>query len=326
MSPGSTLPGRVFYLGSDAALRTALEAALDLGIVSATASAPRSGDLVLLDARAPASGLVGGNAFSACRTWHQSSGPRVVMLLDSEDAQGGAIARFCGAEACISVVGSAPSGDLEAVRRLLTGGGKRSKVDELLERFERKLESDPGKRDLGLRRMVHSSASGSLMAQLSDPETGLWDGAFASYKIDEELKRAIRMRQPLTLVLLDIGVEEADLPQDGKSRGLFFAEVASVFLNESRDIDVLARFTPTVFLFLLPGTGIEGGGIVARRMVDGLRTRTPIAGITLDPRAGLVTAPAPGIEHREAFLLKAEACLSRARDGAGGSGVCSALE
>lgn len=326
MPPGNQSSIRLLYVGQDPGLRERLSKELAAEVLSAAPTLPQAGDLVLLDTRAPDPALRGGNAFSACRAWRQDLGVRVIALVDADDVHAGPIATFCGAEASLRVRAGAIEGDLASLRAAVTGTGRRSKVDDLLAHYERKLEQDPTKKQLGMRRIVASDASSALMAQLSDPETGLWDGAFASYKIDEELKRAIRMRQPLTLILLDLGVSEDMLATEARTRRLLLAEVAAVFLNESRDIDVLSRFTPTVFLFLLPGTGHEGGGVVARRMIDGLRTRSPIAGIALDPRAGLVTVPAPGVEHREAFLMRAEACLARARAAVGGSGVSSALE
>src|SRR5262249_52740512 len=150
---------------------------------------------------------------------------------------------------------------------------------------------DAGKRASGLHRLLNASSAGSAISQWTDAETGLFDAPFASFKIDEELKRANRMNQPLTLVLLDIGVPEQALPREPKKKRVLFAEVASVFLNSSRDIDVLARFTPTTFLFLLPGTGHDGGMIAARRMIEGLRQKSPIQGVALDPKAGMVTVP-----------------------------------
>ena len=317
---------RVFASGIEKGLLRELELGIDQTIGSCAMESVRSGDLVILDAARLAGDSANRSPFCVARALKQVPGVGVVMLVPDDDPHAQVIARFCGVDACVTTTAGGGHGDLAAVRALLTTPTRKSKVDELLERYERKLESDRATRDVGLQRLISATASGGLMSQLSDPDTGLWDGEFASYKIDEELKRAIRMRQPLTLVLLDIGVAEDRLPHDAKQRRLLFAEVASVFLNETRDIDVLARFTPTVFLFLLPGTGHEGGGIVARRMVDGLRTRSPIAGVEVDPRAGLVTAPAPGLEHREAFLLRAEACLGEARNQAGGSGVCSSPE
>ncbi len=99
-----------------------------------------------------------------------------------------------------------------------------------------------------------------------------------------------------------------------------------MFLNECRDIDVLARFTETTFLFLLPGTGLDGADRVALRMLHSLREREYGAGTRLDPKAGLVTVPATGISERRSFLARAEACLRVAQQGGGEGGLCTCWE
>ena len=91
-------------------------------------------------------------------------------------------------------------------------------------------------------------------------------------------------------------------------------------------IDVLARFTASTFLFLLPGTGPDGALVLARRMLQSLRERTFAEGVRLQPYAGMAWTPQSGITDRKAFLLCAEACLERARSGVGDGGVCGSLE
>jgi GGDEF domain-containing protein len=99
------------------------------------------------------------------------------------------------------------------------------------------------------------------------------------------------------------------------------AEAAGVFLNECRDIDVLARFQPTVFLFLLPGTGPDGATVLANRILAALRERFS-AGPSVAPVAGLCSVPSADVPDRRAFLAVAEACLARA--AATGPGTVSA--
>ena len=94
-------------------------------------------------------------------------------------------------------------------------------------------------------------------------------------------------------------------------------------MNECRDIDVLARFAPTVFLFLLPGTGPEGAEVLAKRILLALRTRlAAIAPVV--PACGLSSVPSSEVPDRRAFLAIAEACLGRAL--ASGGGVCSSWQ
>jgi len=321
---GRQAPARVFHAGSRQAARKQVGELLGRQVTPGWPDPPLAGDLVLIEP--DAQGAPYGNAFCALRAFKEVPGVRAIVLVAAGDQHAQALARFCQADACIGLLGDDLAGDHGEVRETLLGTRRHVSVDDLLARYEQRLGEDSGKRASGLHKLLSASGTGSVMSQWTDAETGLFDAPFASFKIDEELKRANRMNQPLTLVLLDIGVAEQDLPRETKAKRMLLAEVASVFLNSSRDIDVLARFTPTTFLFLLPGTGQEGGLIASRRMIEGLRQRSPIGGVTLDPRAGLVTVPCAGIEHREAFLMRAEDCLERARSGQGGSGVCASLE
>lgn len=104
------------------------------------------------------------------------------------------------------------------------------------------------------------------------------------------------------------------------------AEVAAIFLGECRDIDTLARFTEKEFLFLLPGTGVDGASAVARRMLEELRSHRYSVEIELNPVVGLATVPASGISDKREFLERAENCLAAARSGAGDAGLCSSCE
>ena len=131
---------------------------------------------------------------------------------------------------------------------------------------------------------------------------------------------------PLSLLLLDIGVAEDGWPPEPDGRRELLAEVASVFLNECRDIDILARYTPTVFLFLLPGTGAEGAAALCRRMLDSLCSRSFASGVDLEPVAGIITVPRADLPNPRKFLSAAEACLALAQRGHGERGLCATWE
>jgi GGDEF domain-containing protein len=253
-----------------------------------------------------------------------ASGARVYVLVLAGDAISPEIARFCLADGAVEVKGDRLVPD---PRELVAHPSprKRVSIDALLEKIERQIEGDAGRQASALRKLLRAAPSGSLLEQLTDPETGLFDGPYAGLKIDEEFKRAIRFHQPLSLVLLDIG-PVGGLPADSASRRTVLAEVAGVFLNECRDIDVLARFTESIFLFLLPGTGVPGATAVTRRMLATLRERRFAAGVRLEPYAGLASVPAAGVTNREGFLVRAEACLLLAKDGAGEAGLCADRE
>jgi GGDEF domain-containing protein len=278
---------------------------------------------VFLAVRQDAAGaaeLPEGNAFAACRILKQNPHVRVFVLVDRGDAYSPEIARFCMADGSVTL-DEGEVRDLSMVEGSVFAVRERAPIDELLASLERELASDEGKRSSAIQRILDEQRHDWVLDHLTDKATGLFAAAFASFKLEEEFKRAVRFHQPLSLILLDLGDDA--LPADPSARDGVLAEAASVFLTACRDIDVLARFTETTFLFLLPGTGPDGAKVLARRMLEELRTRS---NHRLSPRAGLATVPAAGIADRGAFLARVEACLRLAQDGRGEGGLCVSCE
>lgn len=319
---------RWFHVGEDAGVRDAVAAVLGAGPATDPLDRAAAGDLVVVesfgDFRArPES--PGGHAFSLVRALKDRRGPMVFVVVRKGDTTGRGVARFCLADGSLAWDGR----KLDGVEELAWDRRSRPRrsVDELLAQFEAK-GRDAARSVSAVQRLAHWEREEHLMHQLQDPATGLFDGPYAALKIDEEFKRASRFQLPLSLVLLDIGTHDAkgtELPAAGEARQALLADVASVFLNESRDIDVLSRFTETVFLFLLPGTGTDGAAVLARRMLAGLRARE-FAGHAIAPYAGIATVPSAGLADRRAFLAAAEVCLRRAQSGAGQDGLCTNWE
>jgi GGDEF domain-containing protein len=306
-----------FWVGSRAAVRDAVAAALGREPASGPATAARAGDAVVADLLAGADAcrdLPGGHVLGAVRAWKDVPGIAAWVVVAHDDRLGPQLARVAGADGVLRVL---PDGRIDAKEALAPAPPRRAPVDELLSRLEPKLASSGP--DSPLQRLLRFEAEDSLARRLQDAETGLFDGPYAALKLDEEWKRAHRFRQPLSLLLLDLGPRVAQLGD--AERRLVFAEAAGVFLNECRDIDVLARFAPTVFLFLLPGTAPDGAEVLARRIVAALQrrfaTRTDTA-----PACGVCTVPADDVPDRRAFLMLAEACLERAR-AQGAGAVCT---
>ena len=310
-----TMNSRVYAPIADSNLRDAVARATGCDVRAEFPTDPAPGDLVVLDATAGlqvgGSDSVLGNAFSACRAIKREPRTRVFVVIASDDPFGEEIARFCMADGVLRRAGEG----LVGLERLAGPGGPsdrtRPPVDDLLDRYETRLQDDPERAASALERIAAEADSDSVTARFTDAETGLYDGAFAGFKLDEELKRAVRFHHPLSLLLLDCGV--AQWPRDDGLRRTILAEIAGIFLEECRDIDVLARFTETVFLFLLPGTGPDGAAVVAGRMVESLTAREFSGDVTLQPSIGIATAPHPEVPDRRAFLGRAEAAMERAR-------------
>jgi hypothetical protein len=324
VSPGARWR-RAFHVGPTQAVREALAAALGMKVDGGAPPDPTAGDLIAVEASAHGPMVPFDNAFLACRAWKERAAVTVYVVLSPDDAWGPGLARFCLADGHLVWD---PARGLKGAEEL--GGsrsrGRRASVDDLLRKMEAAMAANENRAVSALQRLLHWERQDTLVERLQDPETGLFDGPYASLKLDEEVKRSQRMHLPLSLILLHIGLEPEQLPSQGPERRELLAEVAAVFLNECRDIDVLSRFTETTFLFLLPGTGPDGARRLAGRMIQQLASRQFGPGIALDPRAGIASIPATGIADRRAFVAVAESCLDRARAGGGDGGACVSWE
>jgi GGDEF domain-containing protein len=312
---------RWFWVGSRQPVLAQLQTALGGAPANGGVASAAAGDLVVIDALASgaaAAALPAGHVFSGVRALKARRDLAVYVVVDEDDRIGEQLARFCLADGVLRwnpATGALDAAELGRGRP----GASRPSIDELLARLQAEVDAS-GRGETTVQRLLRFEREESLQTRLQDPETGLFDGPYATLKLDEEWKRAVRFHQPLSLLLLDLG---PGLPALGDAaRRALLADAAGVFLNECRDIDVLARFTATTFLFLLPGTGAEGAAVLARRMLDSLRQRLPAAP-GLEPACGLATIPSSQVPDRRAFLLVAEACLRRAQDEGGDGGLCT---
>jgi GGDEF domain-containing protein len=312
--------GGVFYAGDDPRTAASLAHLLGRDVQRGLPPAVGERDLVVLETWRSSPALVGGNAFAACRAFKERNRARVLLLVRHDDPYGADVARACQADAAL-VVGEdgalAPGQHFDAAPR------RRPQLDALLARLERELAAPSDKHASAIQKMVAPDQHDWVLRQFTDAETGLLRSDFAAFRLEDEFKRALRLRQSLAVVLLDVGGEGA-LPVEADARARALAEIGSVLLNESRDIDVLGRFTASTFLLLLPGTTFDGAAALTRRVLADLARRDFGRGAALVPRAGIAMAPRPGITRRDQLLLRAEACLRAAQAGGGEGGLCVA--
>lgn len=310
---------RWFWVGSRPEVADALAEVFGSAPVSGALDVT-AGDTVVVDPkaeRAAQASLPHGHAYSGVRELKRERGVTVYVLVDEDDAVGVQLARFALADGVLMLRADGTVGSEE-----LRGGGRtprRPSVDDLLERLQ--AEAGGSAQENSLQRLMRFEREDTVVTQLQDPETGLFNGHYAALKLDEEWKRAHRFHQPLSLLLLDLGFAP-DLSDVDRRAAL--AEAAGVFLNECRDIDVLARFSPEVFLFLLPGTGAAGAQVLADRIVGSLRERLQGL-VSARPIGGLASVPSAEISDRKRFVAVAEACLERAQAESAG-GVCNSWQ
>lgn len=317
---------RLFYVGNLDRVREQVEERLGLSSGTEVPDDLRAGDLVIAEAFGAGAARQDrriGNVFALCRELKGRPGVAVVLVVSEDDPWSAEIARFCMADGCVSV-GSDDALDAAALEEVISHR-QRPSTDALLGELERSLASDEGRRASAIQRLLGRERQEWVLETLTDPGTGLFDGPYASFKLDEEFKRAMRFHHPLSLVLLEIGWGDT-LPGEDAPRRQALGEAAAVFLAGCRDIDTVARFNETTFLVLLPGTGGDGAAVMARRLLNRLRSGPLSCGVHLDPRAGIATVPASGVRRRDEFLARAEACLRLAQEGHGVDGLCATWE
>ena len=264
--------------------------------------APPPGDVILVDAW-----LRGANVYEECRRLAGRTRCRTFVVTQHGNRYADAIARFCGATGVLERPMS--SSRLRAALdhsmsvKPVLAQDSRGRADEEAVLPERLLADIAGKPDE------------SLVTALVDPDTSLFNFAFLNYKIDEEYKRARRFGMPLSCVMLGF---EGQLSSEG------LRDLASIFLEASRDTDVLGRFDECSFLFLLPNTGPDGAKTMAKRVGEAAQERglSDLVGDPIVISVGIATCPSPEIRRRDDLFATAWRAFLDARQKGGGV-VCA---
>jgi diguanylate cyclase (GGDEF)-like protein len=259
---------------------------------------PALGDVVLLDGW-----LRSGNVYENCRRLTGNTRCRTYVVVEHDNRLAEPIARFCGATGVLN----RPL----AASRLREALAPTSTPPAALPREHRGQHEESTLFPERLLSDLAGKPSTSLVSALTDPDTGLFNYAFLEYKLDEEFKRARRFGDPLACVMLGF---------EGQVEESVLRELAGIFLETSRDTDVLGRFDESSFLFLLPNTGPDGATVMARRVGD-LAQKRGLRDLVGDPLAisvGIAVSPASDVKRREDLFSKARKAFLSAREVGGG--------
>jgi diguanylate cyclase (GGDEF)-like protein len=261
-------------------------------------SAPAPGDVILLDAW-----LRSGNVYENCRRLAGKTRCRTFVVVEHDNNVAESIARFCGATGVLHrpLVPSRLREAFESLPapRAALPSEARGQPHGRPELPERLLTDIAGKPDL------------NLVGALTDPETSLFNYAFLNYKLDEEFKRARRFDHPLSCVMLGF---------EGQAGETTLRELSGIFLDTSRDTDILGRFDDNSFLFLLPNTGPDGAAVMAQRVGEMAQKKSllDLVGDPLVVSVGISTCPHPDVRRREDLFARARKAFLEARQVGGG--------
>ena len=190
--------------------------------------------------------------------------------------------------------------------------------------------SDPGQITLA-RTMAHEAAMALENARLyetarnladRDPLTGFFNHRYLHERLSEEVVRAVRNRQPLSVVMLDL--DDFKLVNDtfGHVYGdQVLVRVAELVRSTLRASDVAARYGGDEFALILPETGREEAARVAERILDAFRA-SPFAAegrgsFPIGASIGIATHPFDGRSATDLIAI-ADLGMYDAKDAGGG--------
>ncbi len=118
---------------------------------------------------------------------------------------------------------------------------------------------------------------------VTDPLTGLYNRRYFEETITKEAERSIRLKQPFSLVSLDLDYLKKINDTYGHQYGdLAIKTIANVLKKEARSIDVPARIGGEEFNVLLSGVDSKGGFTAAERIRKSIENQVidTIGGVT----------------------------------------------
>lgn len=262
---------------------------------------PVRGDVLLID-----SWLRGRNVYEFCRLLAGRTRCRTYIVVERDNDLAQPIARFSGATGVVSrpvnrsVLGEILGAD-DVAAPLPSDARDTEREMDLPEALILDLQHGGGA----------AGSDPTLIRAIIDVETGLFNFAFLNFKLDEEFKRARRFDQPLACAMLGF---------EGQCSNDVLRELAAIFLEASRDTDLIGRFDENSFLFLLPNTGPDGATIMAGRVASLAEERelTDLVGDKLVISVGIASYPHPDLEDRDQLYGCARDAFINARNDGGG--------
>lgn len=160
---------------------------------------------------------------------------------------------------------------------------------------------------------------------LTDGLTGCFNRRFFEIQLERDLHLATRMRQPVSLILLDIDYFKRVNDTHGHDAGDAALRIlANALREELRGVDTAARYGGEEFAIILPQAGPEGAQVVAERLRSRIE-RTEVPGVgCITASLGVATFPGDA-SSRELLVTSADRALYQAKR-TGRNKVCSTAD
>jgi diguanylate cyclase (GGDEF)-like protein len=162
---------------------------------------------------------------------------------------------------------------------------------------------------------------------IKDDLTGIYNYRYFAEKIKEEVRRAVRYEQPLSLIMLDIDWFKRFNDNYGHEVGNHvLSEMVVVIKRCIRDVDVLCRYGGEEFIIILPSTIEREAEKIAERIRLEIEASTFGGGQGIPPlrvtvSVGVTSYPENGRGERE-IINAVDQALYRAK-GSGKNTVCT---
>jgi diguanylate cyclase (GGDEF)-like protein len=157
---------------------------------------------------------------------------------------------------------------------------------------------------------------------LTDGLTGCFNRRFFEMQLERDMHLATRMRQPVSLILLDVDHFKKVNDTFGHDAGdMALRQLADSLRQELRGVDTAARYGGEEFAVILPQAGIEGAMAVAERLRARIeRTEVPGVGF-ITASFGVATYPLHATS-RDMLVGTADRALYHAKN-TGRNRVCT---
>ncbi len=217
-------------------------------------------DIIILDALMPVM-----NGFDACKILKENSKTKdipVVFLSANyvEDEH-----RVMGLELGADDYILKPFNAKELIARVNSILHKKELVENLLldNRHLIKEKSDVVREVEALQKKTAELESG----QITDSLTGLYNAKFLKKRLAEEISRAKRYNQKLSLVIIDADLFRIVNEVFGEKTGDYILmRIANVILNNTRNTDIVFRLGGNRFMIILPNTDETGAYYESERI------------------------------------------------------------
>ena len=166
---------------------------------------------------------------------------------------------------------------------------------------------------------LEHGAGGGKLRQLADtdPLTGCANRRVLDQRLREELDRARRYDQVVTVVILDVDDFKRVNDTFGHQVGdRVLKELAGLFRHELRTMDFLARYGGEEFVVVLPETGGTGARLFTDRILRRVQQHNfgdAAIPVTVTVSAGLATFPDDRVADDESLLRLADDNLYKAK-------------